>query len=417
MKFIDERLLELSKSLDYTNKKTIGIVVKTAEEVGMSNVLGLYIPKLLLGMSYEEPKEENIEINYDKIVNHENNQIGKTSVESRNYFLVMGLSDPNLSIPAYGKYEKVFVDFIDSDIKSMYYQIHTLANPGKRKGDKFRIGAISENIEQKNQDVESSKNNFYYMEFDTQNQRIIIQNSQVNNEKYMYSILLDAKNGTLSLSDGKRILNMNSNEDRVTIQNEADSLITLQDDNIDIQTNKLTITADSEIKIKTKKFKLETDSFDESSNTAKVNHKSLELSSTKGKLSINNFEMTNLLHKTTVPMVDFQVTALAVKGVVGCAGIATTPTPPSPSIPPNIPKGSSVSEMGNTTVKSGSQRINSNFGAVPSVRSPELQTVLMLMAVDIDKALMKTDIPLPPTSSATVGSNLNSISSKSSMSS
>lgn len=409
MRFLDEAHLKVEKSLDFTNKKTIGIVVKTAEELEETNVLGLFIPKLLFGITDYTPKEEDVELNYDKIVNHENNRIGANSIKSRNYFKVPGLYSTNSTMPAYGKYEKVFVDFIDSDIKTMYFTNETLVNPGKREGDIYRVGAISQNMSQKNTDVESSKDNFYYMEFDTKNKRIVIQNSVVNGEEFQYTILLDAKAGTLSMTDGKRILNMNSKEDRVTLQNEADSLMTLEGDSIKIKTAKLDIEADTSVNIKTKKYKLETTNFETTSKSAKIDHASLELSSKNTKANLNIFEMTNLTHKITVPIMDLQVTTLACKGLIAGTGLVMSPTPPSPSIPPTVPPGNSVSEFGHTTVKSGTQKVNTNMGAKPTVSAPSLQSILLQMCIEIDKALMKGEFPLPPTCSISVSPRLSSI--------
>ena len=75
MKWVNEHRLETSRSLDYTNRKNIGIVVKTAEELKISNQLGLYIPRFMLNIPFSKAKEESISINYDKIKNHENSQI------------------------------------------------------------------------------------------------------------------------------------------------------------------------------------------------------------------------------------------------------------------------------------------------------------------------------------------------------
>ena len=69
MKLSNEKDLNLIRSLDFTSSKHIGIVLKTSEELG-ENRLGLYIPKLMLGIECsKDPKEETEEIKFDKIVN------------------------------------------------------------------------------------------------------------------------------------------------------------------------------------------------------------------------------------------------------------------------------------------------------------------------------------------------------------
>lgn len=413
MKLSNEKDLNLIRSLDFTSSKHIGIVLKTSEELG-ENRLGLYIPKLMLGIECsKDPKEETEEIKFDKIVNSENNIIGESSIKSRNYIELMGINIPNMTPPAFGKYEKVLVSMIDGDIKSMYYETQTFANPGKRESDRFRIGAISSNIQQKNTDVESSRNNFYHMEFDTDNQRIVIQNSIVNGEKFQFTILLDAKNGTLSLTDGKRMVAINSNDDRITLQNEADSIITMVEDTINIQTKKLNINADEEINIKTKKYNLETNNFVEKSSDAKVEHKSFEQTSTKGVYNIDMKEESNKLNKITVPVLDLQVTGVACKGLVAATGLTTAPTPPTPSAMPSLPPGHSVSEMGVSTIKSGTNIVNSNAGAMPLARAHILQNILTRICIEIDKAQLAGK--LPPTASLTIIPGLPGISSSSVM--
>lgn len=410
MKWVNEHRLETTRSLDYTNRKNVGIVVKTAEELKISNQLGLYIPRFMLNIPFSKAKEESISINYDKIKNHENSQIGETSAKTRNYFKVNCLSGTNTTIPNYALYEKVLVECIDEDIKTLYFRTDFVVNPGKRgKGDYFRIGAISPNLQQKDTDVESSKENFYYMEFDTKNKRIIIQNSAVNGEKRQFTILLDAKNGTLSMTDGERTLNMNANEDRVTLQNKANSIITMEGENINIQCKNLNIEAEESIKMKTQKYKLETNTLEEKVKNAKIEHTKYELTSNSGKENVNSYEMQNLTHKVTVPIVDFQVTGLAVKGSVAATGVSIAPNPPSPSAFPSLPAGDSVSEFGNSTTKVGTTKMNSNFGSVPLVRSPELQRVIVQMCVKIDMALAKGEFPLPPTASAEILPQINSI--------
>ena len=240
------------------------------------------------------------------------------------------------------------------------------------------------------------------MEFDTKNQRIVIQNSAVNGEKYQYTILLDAKNGTLSLSDSERTINMNSGEDRVSLQNKADSVITLVGDTIEISCKKFKLEAEESIDIKTKKMKIETNTLDEKAKKVNFEHDNVEIKSKKTTSQIDSYEMKNTLHKLEVPMADFQVTGLAVKGAVATTAIALGPTPPSPSAPPSVPKGSSVSEMGMTIVKSGTTTVNQNGGAVPLVKSTTLQQIIIQMCIEIDKALGAGSANLPPTASATV---------------
>ena len=402
MRFGNETFLELNKSLNYTSESTVGIVYKTAEELGVSNQLGIYIPKLMMNISPQkgQPVEGTVSLNYNKIVNSERKSVGDYTVKVRNYSIVNCIAPTNTSIPQYALYEKVFVDFIDQDIKTMYFTIDTLANPGQRKSDIFRIGAISPNVKQRGQDVESSKANFYYMEFDTKNKRIVIQNSAVNAEKFQYTILLDAKNGTLSLTDSDRAVTIKSSEDRVTIQNKADSLITLEGDTIDIKCKKFNLEATESINIKTRKETIETTNLEETAKKVVFKHDNVEITSKNTKAKLDVYETKSNLYKIEVPMLDCQVQGVAVKGALAATAIALGPTPPSPSVPPSIPKGASVSEMGQTVVKLGRMAVNQNAGSVPLAKATTLQQVLIQMCIEIDKA--QAGVPMPPTASITV---------------
>ena len=309
-------------------------------------------------------------------------------------------------MPQYAKYEKVFVNFIDNDIKSAYFLPYTLPNPGKRqKGDTFRIGAISKPpLTKINQDVESSKENFYYMEFDTTNKRIVIQNSKVALEKYQYTILLDAKLGSLSLADDDgRAVTINSAKDQITLQNKASTIITIKQDTINMFCKKFNLEADESITIKTKNYKLDTTKFEENSKQAKISHKTLEHESTKGKYKIDNMETSCLTKKVSVPLcfMDF-TTGVAISGAVAASGMSFVPSPPSDKSMPSPSKGSMNIDMGNMVIKTGSNKVNQNAGAVPVVKFPQFQQLITLMCVDIDKALAAGPAVLPPTSSASV---------------
>lgn len=412
MKFENEKDLDVIKSADYTSSNQIGIVVKTAEELGTSNVLGVYLPKVMMGIDFSASKlEKNVSISHSKIKNKKNTYLaGTASVKTKNYINIIGLNIPNLAMPQYAKYEKVFVSFVDNDIKSAYFLPYTLPNPGKRqKGDIFRIGAISKPpLTQKNTDVESSKENFYYMEFDTINKRIVIQNSQADMEKYQYTVLLDAKNGTLSLADGKRAVTINSANDQITLQNEASTIITLKEDTINMYCKKFNLEAEESITMKTKDYKLDTTKFAENSKEAKINHKTLEHESTKGKYTINNMETTCITKKVSVPLCFMDcTTGVAISGAVAASGMSVAPSPPSDKNMPSPSKGSMEVAMGNVVIKTGSTKVNQNSGAVPVVKFPQFQQIITLMCVDIDKALSAGSAVLPPTSSASVLPQVN----------
>ena len=414
MKISNERKLNLDKSLDFTSKKQVGIVLKTSEELG-ENKLGLYIPKLMLGIEFKkEPIEESININYDKIVNAENNQIGETSVKSRNYISLMGANIPNMTPPAFAKYEKVLVDTIDSDIKTMYYETQTFANPGKRKSDKFRMGAISANTSQKDQDVESSKNNFYHMEFDTDNQRIVIQNSIVNGEKFQFTILLDAKNGTLNMSDGKRMVSINSNDDRITLQNEADTIITMVEDTVNIQTKKLNINAEEEINIKTKNYKLETTNFEEKSDSAKTQHKTFEQNSTQGTYNIDVEKHSGTTMSINEKVgTEIMAPLTAANGVLAAASATYGGSPSLSAAIPQPPPNTSKVPVGKMEVDNGSMRVNNgdiSVGAgLPVAKYNELMSLLTILAIEIDKACAAGPAVVPGISSATLAAMRASI--------
>lgn len=403
MKFVNENKLELKSSLDYTSKKTIGIIFKTAEKLGISNRLGLFLPKLMFSLPADQIKGKAVEgthrIDYGMIVNHANNRIGDGSAKYRNYSIVNCIGPTNATIPQYAEYEKVFVDFIDQDIKTMYFVTDTLTDPGQRKNDIYRIGAISPNKTQKGS-VESSKGNFYYMEFDTKNKRIVIENSKVNGELQQFTILLDAKNGTLSMTDGQRTLNMKAGDDRVTLENKANSCITMEGDTINVRCKKFNLEADESITMKTKKMAIETNSLEEKAKTIKFEHENVELKSKSTKSEIDSNETKCKTYKIDVPVLDCQADGLAVKGVIGTTGVAISTSPPSSNAPAQVPKGGQQIEMGQFVLKMGTAAINQNAGAIPLTTSTGVQQVVLQLCIEIDKA--QAGVPMPPTASMTI---------------
>ena len=61
------------RSLRY-GEKSIGLVVKTPDELEKDNLAGVYIPRYMFGLSVAEgPYEKEISFKTDKIVNSKNN--------------------------------------------------------------------------------------------------------------------------------------------------------------------------------------------------------------------------------------------------------------------------------------------------------------------------------------------------------
>lgn len=250
--YIEDYSLPLSKrSLRYA-EKTPGVIVRTKDDTEKDNVFGVYIPRLMFGLPIKNGAyEKTINIDTSKILNSKNKNIGSKALTARNYIDLPVAIVPGLVTPHFRKGENVFIDMADKDIKSMFILPYSLGEQTRRKNDMWSI--LVPNPKKIGDPL--TLDNTYGLQIDTENQTIGIWTSKQNGEKSSYMIGIDAKNGTMKLSDAdKRTIIINTDEDSITCKNEANATIEMKKDVISISAKTINITADEDINVKSKKL-------------------------------------------------------------------------------------------------------------------------------------------------------------------
>jgi hypothetical protein len=250
--YIDDYLRpRVSPSLHYA-ERTPALIVKTNEETGKDNILGVYIPRLMFGLPIKEGAyEKEISISTNKILNSKNKTIGSTSIKIKNYVELMVSMNPNINMPRYVNGENVIVDFADHDLKSAYILPYSFGDTNRRKTDIITL--FVNNFQEEGE--EPQLHNIYALQLDTKNQMISLFTSNPNGEKGVYTFAINAKDGAILISDsGKRRILIKTDEDLITLMNEAKSEITMVDTVINMKADVLNIDMKSEINMRTSRI-------------------------------------------------------------------------------------------------------------------------------------------------------------------
>lgn len=237
------------KSLKYGEKETIGLVVKNIDDTKKDDVLGVYVPRLMFGLDISQGAYETTEsVDMSKLANSKNTSIGSSSVGVQNYVTLPVAKVPNINTPYFRKGENVFIANMDRDIKTMYILPHILANEkNKRKTDRFAI--IVNNYKKDSREAPTLANT-YGLVIDSVKEIITIWTSKNNKEKGDYTFSINAKEGKFLFSDsGKRTLEMDTEEDRWTMLNDANSKIEMVKDVINMEAGTLNIKIKNDINI------------------------------------------------------------------------------------------------------------------------------------------------------------------------
>jgi competence protein ComGF len=250
--YIDNYLKpKVSPSLHYA-ERTPALIVKTNEEIGKDNILGVYIPRLMFGLPIKDGAyEKTVSISTNKILNSKNKTIGATSIKIKNYVELMVSMNPNINMPRYVNGENVIVDFADHDLKSAYILPYSFGDTNRRKTDIITL--FVNNFKEEGE--EPQLHNIYALQLDTKNQMISLFTSNPNGEKGVYTFAINAKDGAILISDsGKRRILIKTDEDLITLMNEAKSEITMIDTVINMKADILNIDMVSEINMRTSRI-------------------------------------------------------------------------------------------------------------------------------------------------------------------
>lgn len=277
------------RSLLY-GEKSIGIVVKTPEELEKDNVVGVYIPRFMFGLDNKQGAyEENKSVTTDKILNSKNTSIGSKKFKSKNYLTLPIAQSGCVNSPRLVKGENVFIECCDRDIKNCYVLPFSLGDQSRRKDDVYTI--LIPNFKEWGESPTLNLENTYGLQIDTRSKILSLWTTcegggeTGDNEKGKYMISINPKEGKVHISDnGKRTWTLNTEEDSITEQNEAGCKIQMIDDTINMYApSTINIEADDEINIKSSKLNRDHEDIVTSASTDTENVDTLDLNGKEGK--------------------------------------------------------------------------------------------------------------------------------------
>lgn len=298
------------------NTDTIGIVIKLAEE--LDNVkLGLYIPKFMLGYTMTDgdiAQESIASIDDSKCVNDSSNSdFWKPSITVKNYITVHPYLNQNQSMPYYTIGDKVLVQMIDNDIKTLAFLPYSLNNLKQRAVDKcmFSVPANPEEL------VDLTEDNVYFFKMDSKMKAIILSTSEENGETTSHKIVMDGENGQIIITDNKDLSwTMDTKNDKVTTTTSG-TTITQEANNINMTADNITLDVNE-------KFAVNTDVMEISANTIKEEALKAEYEFDKFKQNTDNGEWVIQKEKHSGMTFEQHHTAQLKMALQACAQAAAT---------------------------------------------------------------------------------------------
>lgn len=353
------------------NKDTVGIVLKTQEDNNGEPLLGLYIPKLMLGYDLTDKPEANevsISIKGDKCIN-EDKSFWKSSVMIKNYIQVSPYLNQNQSMPLYTKGDKVIVTIVDNDIKTLAFLPYSINRLGQRAVDILQMSVPAN----PNENTALDEDNTYFLKLDSKAKVIILATSKNNGEACAQTIGLDAENGQIVITDNdERSWILDTQNDSVTTKTSgstieqtadvinltADTLNIKTDTKIAMETDTLEITADT-IKSKASDTTYEYDNFKQTSDTG-----TYEIDTEKH--SGNSMSIKESTYHNDTSMIGLNGTVIFPKFQIGNVSDINVPVPPTNGI----------------SGPDGSMTLQTDPAGMPLVKFPQLMQVLTCLATD-----------------------------------
>lgn len=264
---------------------TVGIVMKTAEELGYP-ALGVFIPKFMLGYeikSGQAAEEVDASISGTKCVN----QVDKLdmfdySVMIKNYVIVRPLLNQNQFLPEYVVGDRVIVKVIDNDLKVLMFYPYSINRLGQRAVDKLLL-VIPANPKE---NTALSEDNTYFIKFDSVNQKVQIIANNVNGETCKQTVELDPGNGIITITDNEDLSwVMDTNNDSITSKTSGSTIEQISDV-INMKADTLNIEMDSQINVKTDTEINESETIKSTANDTTYNYDNFKQNSEMGKWTV-----------------------------------------------------------------------------------------------------------------------------------
>lgn len=368
MQIKDDKIVSVESSINFI-ENTYGIIVKTAVE-NESNRVGVFIPRLMMGLDASGGATETTETIKSKIKNFKTKKIGSTSVTARNYVNVVPAKLYNISTPKFVKSERVKVEFGDKDIKTMSIRPFGIDDIEKRSFDTMDFYVPASGAAKTPLD----DNNKYFLRLDSENQFAKLHLSNANGEVSEMDLTFDGANGLVSVTDGKRAFGISTDEDIVHMKNEAGSVITLEGGKLTVDVQDAEFIIGNKIKITAPTGEFEIDTMKVTSDSFTGELDSNKISGSKMTVEYDQLEekLKQRKSESQKDIVDTKI--MSVSGPVTCGGMGFGLGPgmmPTPAMA-NISKQGMADFLG--------------AGSEPLAKAPAVIELLMACAVKADAA-------------------------------
>lgn len=348
------------------NVDTVGIVMKTAEQLGFPG-LGVFIPKFMLGYSLksgDKAKDETVSISSSKCVNSSDNNCSiQSSAVLKNYIVVRPLLNQNQFMPEYVVGDKVIIKIIDNDIKTLLFYPYSINRLGQRATDKL-IMLVPAN---KKENIALSEDNSYFIKLDSSNKLVEIIATNVNGETCKQTIQLDAGKGIITITDNNKLSwTMDTKKDTITSKTSGSS-IQQSADVITIKGDTLNIEMDSEVNIKTDTENNEAETIKSKGSDVTYEYDNYEQTSDAGKFNIRDeqHEVTSVAFKGSTFHVDCPTNGFNGPVIESGYTIGACPNINSPVVP--------------SAGQANSSLTSSDPAAMPLVKGPQLLSLLSII--------------------------------------
>jgi len=275
------------ENINVTGGYVHAIVVKDMEELDEGEDLGLYIPKVMIGIdTLGDGPSESTESTDDSIFKNSSDYSlsPDSSVEECNYIKVPPMRFTNMKPPMFAKGETLYVIFVDGDIKKPRYRYEN-QNEIKRPVDHLEIYITAK--EDGNCDIADT----YKIVLSSRDNKLHLHTSEENGEATTYDIEINTKDGKLDIYDGEgNTIGMEKEGNHIYVKNADNSECIIKEKNI-------TFNCDETWEVNCKTFK--------------VNATDIETNADAGsKHTCMNYELTaDAGYKTTTPTAKFAIDA------------------------------------------------------------------------------------------------------------
>lgn len=405
--YIDNYIYPVSKRSLIFSGKMQGVVVKNQEYTQKDSVICVYIPKLMFGLPISDGGfTKTYTINTNKCLNTINKPKSSIRFNTQNFLTLPVVRVNNTLPPKYALGENVIVETLDRDIKNIVVLPYTLGEEQRRKDDK--ITTMVSNFK-KFDNSDMTRDNTFGWELDSKNKLITIWTSKTSGEesgpeKGVYMISINAKSGQVIISDtGKRVFELNTDEDAFRMTNDAGSKIEMIGDTINMSAKTLNVTMTDEINLKSSKLNRK---HDEIKTTATKDTEETDTMEIKGNDLKSNYNKTTIESSSYENKTSKWVTQSPI------SGFSAILTSASFSISPNA--GSSPLPTAANFSSAGIMFSGSPCGiSMGLARAQPLISTLMSMAAKLDA--VGSHVGCPPTAVSVVASSASLITSTSNM--